>query len=38
MARSENRVALRAVLLAVARGGQSRRARVAIDVDPVNIL
>jgi len=38
MVRSENRAALRTVLLAVARGGQSRRARVAIDVDPVNML
>jgi primosomal protein N' (replication factor Y) len=38
MARSDDRSKLRAVLLAVARAQPSRRARVAIDVDPVNML
>jgi primosomal protein N' (replication factor Y) len=38
MARSESRTALRSVLLSVARAAPDRRTRVAIDVDPVNML
>jgi hypothetical protein len=36
--RARDRAALRAPLLAVARAGADRRARVALDVDPVSML
>jgi len=38
MLRSKDRAALRRALLTVARAGSERAARVAIDVDPVNML
>jgi primosomal protein N' (replication factor Y) (superfamily II helicase) len=38
LVRSKDRVALRAALLAVARAPSDRQVRVAIDVDPVNML
>ena len=38
LVRSSDRAALRAALLAVARAPSDRQVRVAIDVDPVNML
>ena len=38
LVRSQDRAALRAALLAVARARVDRKVRVAIDVDPVNML